>query len=270
MEVTEEIIRLLRQGKNPRELIEMGYARSTVYYALRKLREEESRRKLLEVAKDILQKRRGSLEIAIGRLVLEALLENDHLRIIDRVCRAYQMLDDEEKLSLLPKDDIEEFDRICLICTSLLNAYECKDEDIHVFHVLIPIPGNELKKYVKFLTKDPESLKYVTWHYPDSDERKNTSSEYEALRKFMKDEDLKNIKIDTKPKRKNLKDRLFLNILPHSYYALVTYFVTYALPIAMKALRRLIDVIDPREFKEVVLRGGAMVKREGEVKLQKA
>ena len=139
---------------------------------------------------------------------------------------------------------LDELDKVCLICESLLNAYEKKPrgeiDSEHEFHVLIPVPSNRLNEYIKFLMRDPEFPNYVTWHYKDVDEEVS------------------------------LKERLFLNIAAFSFHALVTYFVTYALPIAMKALRRLIDVIDPYEFKEVVLRGGGLVKRKGENKLQEA
>lgn len=243
--VEDEIRRLLKE-KKPKEIIEMGYARSTVYYVAKKLEEEEQRKGLLNVVRQLIHRKKGSLELAMGRLVFEALTENNHLKVIDRVCRAYQMLNNDEKQVLLSKEELEELKRICTVNTALLNACKVRKTDLTVYHVLIPIPCSKIPEYMKFLEVDPEHTRYIGWHE-------------EGV-----------VKPKSRSRSEWLKDRLFLNITDFSYHALVSYFVGYALPRVMKALRRLIDVVDPYTFREVVLGGGSMDKGGREDKLHKA
>lgn len=245
MEVTEEIKKLLKQGKTPKELIEMGYARSTVYHVVKELNEEEQRKGLLDVVRQLVHRKKGSLEIAVGHLVFEALAETNHLKVIDKVCRAYHMLDEDEKEMLLSREELEELRNICTINTALLNAYRDKEES--EYHVLIPLPSNEVLEHMKFLEKDPDYFSYIGWH-------------------VIKETNFGN---KVKSIGDKIKKRLFLGVTGFSYHALISYFVNYALPTVMKALRRLIDVVDPHAFKEVVLHGSNMVKGERESKLHK-
>ena len=137
---------------------------------------------------------------------------------------------------------LEELDRICTVNTALLNACRTRDMDVTLYHVLIPVPRERLREYMRFLEVDPEHYRYIAWHVRDGEGRGGSG----------------------------LKDRLFQNIAEFSYHALVTYFVSYALPRAMRALKKLVDTIDPHTFREVVMSGGGVGKGRGEDKLHKA
>lgn len=214
---------LLKSGLSPAQLMKMGYSKSSIYVARRRLIEEK--KDLNGFTKFVLRKDRGSFDIFLANLLIQALYEDDHLRIIDLVCRAYGMLSHEEQLSILAdNEELKKLKKICTVCISLRNAYEWRSLDEHRFHVMLPIPSNKLKEYLDFLGS--EALEYIISYSLFDNETEERIS-------------------------RDLKKRLFFNITAFSYYGIVTRFVIYALPIALRALRKLVETIDPSLFKEV-------------------
>ena len=66
MTVTEEIKRLLLEGRSPREIAEMGYNYNTVRVVKEKLERESKRSALVQVAAELMHRKKGALEYCTG------------------------------------------------------------------------------------------------------------------------------------------------------------------------------------------------------------
>lgn len=245
MSTIEKVAELLKEGKTPREIIEMGYPKSTVYTAKNRLEKEKQRKSLIEVAQQLLHTRKGSLEIILSDLIMQSIRINDQLLKILKVCEAIELLEDEEKLTVFSEEELEKLHRICVVASALYNCYISKDPDfldIKEVRITLPIPHSDLEKYLEFLKIDPDALRMISWH---------------TVVLENEDEYLQKIK-DKKGFYAFIKERLFLNVTGFSYAALKTYFIKYALPIALRALRRITELVDPSTLGKVLgVFGGA-------------
>ena len=175
LSVMEEIAKLLREGKTPREIIKMGYPESTVYTVKKKLERGRKREELVQVAAQLIHRRRGTLELVLSDLLTQAITTNNQIVKIIKICEAVFLLDEEVRKTIFAKDELERLERIYVVALSLQNKNVIWDKETTLakeVSIMLPVKHDEVEKYLEFLKNDPRSLHYVGYHYVRGDERK--------------------------------------------------------------------------------------------------
>ena len=237
----EEIAKLLNEGKSPSELVAMGYPKSTVYTVKKKLSKKDT---LAQLATQLMHKRKGTIEIVLCDLIMQAIRTNDHLTKILKICEAVSILGEEEKQAIFTREEIEELERIHVVALALQSGHWIvadPETGMKCISVFLPAKLEEIGVYLKFLEDDPEALGYVSYHtgyHLNEDHRRKIKEEYGPLAL--------------------MKMIFYHSIKPNAYNALVMYFVKYALPRVLSALRKIADLIQPSILSSVLsIYGGA-------------
>ena len=242
----EEIQKLLLEGKTPKEIEAMGYAHSTVIEAKKRLERKRKRESLLDVARQLIHRHKGTLEIIISDLIMQAIRTNDQLLKILKICEAINLLDDDLKKSILTRKELEEIEKIQVIATALYNAYviEIPSEEYArgKVRLMLPIPYEKVEEYLSFLKDDPEAYSFITEHFQI----------------FEKEDEVFDSIKEKYGKFAVLKKIFYHNITVAAFIALKTYFISYALPIMLGILRKISDLIQPSTLSNVLtVYGGA-------------
>jgi len=243
----EEIAKLLREGKTPREIIKMGYPESTVYTVKKRLEKGRKREELVQVAAQLIHKRKGTLEIILSDLLTQAITTNNQIVKIIKICEAAFLLDEEMRKTIFTKDELERLERIYVVALSLQNKHTFKEATSTMKEVslMLPVKYDEVEKYLEFLKNDPHSTFYVSFHTGSIEHREEHLSKVrEKYGRFAA-----------------YKDVFFLYIAALSYNALKMYFIRWALPHCLKALNKIADLIEPSTFTNILAFHGGVVGR---------
>ena len=241
----EKIQKLLLKGWTPKEIEAMGYAHSTVMEAKKRLEKKKQKEYLLEIAQQLMHKRKGTLEIIISDLIMQAIRANDQLLKIMKICEVVDILEDDIRQSIFTEKELKEFKKIRVVAIALYNAYSPKLIDDNLYDkkvkLILPIPYEKVEEYLSFLKNDPEANRFVSIHFKEFN---NEEKHLEHIRRKYGE-------------YAALKSIFFFNITGASYTALKTYFISYALPVMLKALRKISDLIQPSTLSNVLaIHGG--------------
>ena len=235
MSVMEEIAKLLREGKSPREIVEMGYSESTVYTVKKRLEKQAKKQSLVEVAAQLMHRRKGALEIILADLLMQAIRTADPIEKILKICEAVFILDPSEREAVFSKEEIEELNRIYVIAIGLHNVAKFKDGEVSVS---LPISFNEAKMYLSFLEElnMPEDYISVTGYpaYVEEIERRAEN----VKKKFGKEA--------------GTLVYFHHSLSYESYYAVRNFFARYALPKVARALKAVAEIVQPSTLERVL------------------
>ena len=168
---------------------------------------------------------------------MQAIRTTDPLEKILKICEAVFILEPSERETIFTSEELEQLRQIYVVAESIYNKITY--EDPPRVSVTIPIDYDEAEKYLGFLGEVPASARFI--------------SVLVGNRSFLKELDEEVRKVRGKHGVLAGYMLYFFHALSYdSYNALKGYFVRYALPKALAALRIIADVVQPSTLERVL------------------